>query len=190
MERSHLTILFVAVLNLIVLSLQLVSITFVFLIGWWLLSALSRRKNKVPKSNWRPAVLTLLLLSSYWYITYSQKIVANVLRHGNLRADLASKIKPSHELAQGTTATELTNAEYQELIALTKFPALPSSSTNIQYRYDYDGFLPDYTLTLSYDLPADCKVDTFHRDTEKTTLSQTVEIQGQWKHVVYVEGRN
>ena len=119
MQRSTLRIILIAVLNLMVLSilmclwtdslvltfdpgvryvelLQLVRITLIFLIGWRVVSAFSRRKNKVPKSNWKAAALILLLLSSYWYITYSQKIIANVLQHGPLREHLAAKIKPSH----------------------------------------------------------------------------------------------
>ena len=84
------------------------------------------------------------------------KIYTNRIVNGELRNKIIEKVKPVEMgLAYGNKAENLTNREYAEITKLKWFPKLPKEAENISYSYDYDGFLPDYDFSLSYDLPLD-----------------------------------
>ncbi len=68
------------------------------------------------------------------------------------------------------------------------FPKLPDEAFNINYTYGYDGFLPDYLFTLTYDLPAQIKVDTINIKKGDFSKYQSFVTVDNIKRVRYSEG--
>ena len=66
---------------------------------------------------------------------------------------------------------------------------LPLEATNIQFNYDYDGFLPDYSFTVKYDLPGEMTVDRITYQKGNFSKSQSFEIVNNKKRVSYSEFR-
>jgi hypothetical protein len=133
------------------------------------------------------SVLLTFLISSFLYIDYSTKFISKVLPNRAFRNQIADKIKPSKLLAFGTKAEGLTIKEYQEIAKVYTFPVLPDEASNIHYAYGYDGFLPDYILELTYDLPVQIKVDTMHIKNRDFSRYQSFEIIDHIKRVTYTE---
>lgn len=67
------------------------------------------------------------------------------------------------------------------------FPKLPNEASNIKYSYSYDGFLPDYLFTVTYDLPAQIKVDTINYRKGDFSRYQSFVTIGNIKRVTYSE---
>ena len=88
-------------------------------------------------------------------------------------------------LAYGNQAKNLTSQEYTEITKIKWFPKLPKEAENISYSYDYDGFLPDYDFSLSYDLPLESKVDTMSYKDDTFSKGRSFEIIGNKKRVQY-----
>ena len=124
------------------------------------------------------------------YVDYSIKFAKNVIVNRQFRNEIADKIKPANGLANGTTAENLTIKEYQEIAGMNWFPKLPIEATNIMYNYQYDGFLPDYSFSLTYDLPKEMKVDTINYESGDFTKYQTFELIDNKKRVTYNEGEH
>ena len=122
------------------------------------------------------------------YVDYSIKFVKNVIVNRQFRNEIADKIKPATGLTNGTTAENLTIKEYQEIANMKCFPKLPIEATNIMYNYQYDDFLPDYSFSLTYDLPKEMKVDTINYKSGDFSKYQTFEIVDNKKRVTYNEG--
>lgn len=133
------------------------------------------------------ASLLTLLVSSYLYIDYSEKVVSNVIVNRKFRNQIADKIEPSNELVNGTKGTNLTIKEYQQITKMCKFPRLPVEASNIQYKYGYDGFLPDYFFTVTYDLPKEFDVDTINYQKGNFSKYQSYEMVENKKRVTYSE---
>jgi hypothetical protein len=133
------------------------------------------------------AALLTFLVSSYLYIDYSTKVISNVFINRQFRNQVADKIKPSKELANGTKGDSLTIKEYQQITKMCWFPKIPIEASNIQYNYGYDGFLPDYSFILTYDLPIQLKVDTINYNKGDFTKSQSIIIIDNKKRVTYSE---
>lgn len=141
--------------------LKILGFTAFSLIGMRILVYFFRKKKiYATRTKLKSAIILTLLISSYLYVDYSIKFVKNVIVNRQFRNEIANKIKPANRLANGTTAENLTIKEYQEIAGMNWFPKLPSEATNINYEYTYDGFLPDYSFTLTYDLPIGTKADT------------------------------
>jgi hypothetical protein len=117
---------------------------------------LAKKQHLSPNTRVKAAMLLTVLLSAYWYITYTKRVIHNVILQGSTRKEVASK----------------------------------ASSGNIQHRYEYDGFLLDYILTLSYDLPTKMKVDTIDEKQGHFSRYQAVERFGDTQRVTYMEGRH
>jgi hypothetical protein len=141
--------------------LKILGFSFVSLIAIRILVSFFRHRN-ISKTSSKIKIATLLtfLISSYLYIDYSTKVVSNFIVNRQFRNEIADKIKPSKQLANGTKGDSLTIKEYQQITKMYWFPKIPVEASNIQYNYGYDGFLPDYSFTLTYDLPIQIKVDT------------------------------
>ncbi len=77
--------------------------------------------------------------------------------------------------------------EYQEISKMNWFPMLPKEATNINYTYEYDGFLPDYYFFLTYDLPKEMKIETINYEKGDFSKFQAYEIIGTKKKVTYSE---
>jgi hypothetical protein len=136
------------------------------------------------------SILLILLINSYFYIDYGTKIYTNRIANNELRNGIIKKMKPVEmSLAYGKKAESLTGEEYAEITKIKWFPKISKEAENISYSYDYDGFLPDYSFSLSYDLPKETKVDTMNYVNEKFSKSRNFEIIGNKKRVTYTEGQ-
>ena len=129
------------------------------------------------------SVFLTFLVSSFLYVHYLKKVYQNRMENGAIRNELASKIERVKGLAFGTKADDLTYAEYQEITKVKWFPTLQKHADSISYCYIYDGFLPDYSLKISYSLPKEIEIDT-------TTFeygSYRFSMSGNTKRVFYNE---
>ena len=169
--------------------LKILAFTVLSLVGMRLLVYYFRKKNiHNLTTKLKLATLLTFLISSYLYVDYSIKFVDNVIVNRQFRQQIADKIKPAKGLANGTTAENLTIEEYQEIARMNWFPKLPIEATNIMYSYQYDGFLPDYSFTLTYDLPKEMNVDSINYENGYFSKYQTFEIVDNKKRVTYNEG--
>lgn len=134
------------------------------------------------------SIFVIFLVSSYFYVGYGTKIYTNRIVNSKLRSGIIKKIEPIEmELAYGNKAENLTGKEYAEITKIKWFPKIPESAENISFTYDYDGFLPDYSFSLSYDLPKETEVDTMEYENGTFSKSQFLEIIGNKKRVTYSE---
>lgn len=211
MLKKSLKYLFIATVNLTVLTIlllfwtdkleltfnpivrivefsKILAFTGLSVIGMKMLVYYFQKKNiQATKTKVKSAILLTLLISAYLYCDYSINFVNNVIVNRQFRNEIANKIKPSIGLANGTKAENLTSKEYQKIIELNWFPELPIEATNIKYDYQYDGFLPDYSFSLTYDLPKETKVDSINYKSEDFTKFQTFEILDNKKRITYFE---
>ena len=168
--------------------LKIIGFTTLSLVGMRILVIYFRKKNiQDIKIKWKRAALLTFMISSYLYVNYTIKFVKNAIVNRQFRNQISSKIKPEHQLAYGSKAEHLTNKEYLEITKITWFPDLPVEASNIAYSYDYDGFLPDYSFTLTYDLPLEMKVDTLKYAKGDFSQSRTFEIIDGVKKMTYTE---
>jgi hypothetical protein len=87
----------------------------------------------------------------------------------------------------GTAAEALTIDEYREIARMNRLPDLSAKARNIQYVYQVDGFFPDYTFTLIYDLPKEIKVDTFNYREGDFSKYQSVTAIGPINRITYTQ---
>ena len=167
--------------------LKIIGFTISALIGMRMLVSFFRNKN-ITRTSFKIKISVLLtsLISSYLYIGYTSKIYSNVIINGKFRNQIANKIKDTERL-NGTKGENLTFKEYEQITKIHGFPKLPSEASNIQYAYEYDGFLPDYFFSLTYDLPKQMKVDTINYHNEDFTRYRSFEIVNDKKRVSYYE---
>lgn len=55
------------------------------------------------------------------------------------------------------------------------------------YDYQYDGFLPDYSFSPTYDLPKEMKVDIINYESGNLKRYRAVELVDNVKRVTYYE---
>ncbi|MEM6686440.1 MAG: hypothetical protein AAF617_11710 [Bacteroidota bacterium] len=134
--------------------LKLIGISFLGLIVIRIAVTVFRKKQLYDiKKRIRISTYLIIGISSYFYVDYSIEIIDHRIIHANIRNSVMSKYNSFDSYPYGGTAANLTIQEYSEILKTTWFPELPKSAENIEYDYTYDGFLPDYSLTLKYDLP-------------------------------------
>lgn len=131
----------------------------------------------------------VVVLSSFFYLDYSRRIYNNRFINKELRAQVIQKVKPYQGSWFGNIAENLTEKEYHEITKINWFPTIPKGAENISYNYEYEGFLPDYSFTLNYDLPINVKVDTMHYKDHNFSKRKTFEIVNNKKRVTYYEGQ-
>ena len=149
---------------------------------------IGRRNYAINKrTKIKLASLLTLLVSSYLYVDYALKTIMNIGVDKDFRQTLSDKIKPSKGLAHGTQAEALTIREYQEISNYTGFKILPIAASNIKYVYQYDGFLPDYSFSLTYDLPEQVNVEILSYKNGDFSKYQSFEIVNNKKRVTYEE---
>lgn len=132
------------------------------------------------------ASILTFTISVFLYIDYSIKVY-NVLCNAT-RQSLLEKIEYSEFLAHGTKADSLNCDEYNILMSLGGFPDVPRTASNISYLYAYDGFLPDYTFQLSYEVPIETDIEELTFTKGRFSKSQTVQLKDGIKLVTYEEG--
>lgn len=155
------------------------------LVGW----INKKHEHDLLRKKVKYSILLTLIISAYFYVSYSMKVYDRLF--DERRANVIAKIEPAHMLAYGTKADSLTYQEYTLLMEVTGwFPELPPSSTNISYLYVYDGFLPDYTFRLTYEVPMEEEVELIHHNSESFDQNRSFEIVDGRKVVTYEEGRS
>lgn len=166
-------------------------IEFLKIIGFSLLSLIGiriavdffRKWNTPIKKRIQISTLITILISSFLYFNYSKKIYENRILKGELRKELAKKIEPANGLAYGTKADNLTFEQYEEITRIKWFPKLQKKADSISYYYTYDGFLPDYSFSVSYNIPKNVKVDSTEFKYGKTYIDTI----GNKKRISYSE---
>ena len=140
--------------------LKIIGFTFLSLIGIRIAIGFFRKRNTSIKKRIQISALITILISSLLYFNYSKKVYENRIQKSDLRKELAMKIEPANGLAFGTKADNLTFEEYQEITKIKWFPKLQKNADSISYFYTYDGFLPDYSFNVSYNLPKNIEIDS------------------------------
>lgn len=163
--------------------LKIIGFTFLSLIGIRIAIGYFRKRNTSIKKRIQISTLITILVSSFLYFSYSKKIYENRIQKRELRNELAMKIKPANGLAYGTKADNLTYEEYQEIIKINWFPKLQMDADSISYYYTYDGFLPDYSFNVEYNLPKNIEIDS----TEFKYGEIEVDTIGNKKRISYSE---
>lgn len=116
------------------------------------------------------------------------KIYTNRIVNSELRDGIIEKVKPvEFGLAYGNQAESLTRKEYTEITKTNWFPRIPKEAENISYSYSYDGFLPDYSFSLSYDLPIEMTIDTVVYENGTFSKNRNFKIMDNRKRVTYSE---
>lgn len=171
-------------------SLKIISFSLASLIGMRFLVSFFRKKQITSiVTKIKVASLLTFLVSSYLYVGYSSKIIRNKIINGKFRSLVGGKIETTAKL-NGTKADNLTLEEYKAIVKTTSFPQIPNEAQNIGYSYEYDGFLPDYFFSLTYELPIEIEVDTMNYQIPHFLKYQTFEIAGDKKKVIYNEIRH
>ncbi len=150
------------------------------------------RKLKINsvKRKIRISTILILLISSYFYVDYSMKIYTNRFTNGEVRNGIMKKISPvENGLGMGTKGENLTEKEYSEITKISWFQKAPKNAENISYEYDYEAFLPDYSFSLSYDLPKETKVDILNYVNDSFSKKRSFEIIENKIRVTYHELR-
>lgn len=119
-----------------------------------------KKKKLSPKTLLLISGIIILSTSSFLYVNYSRNIYLNRIKNISARTSLSKKIEPTNALAFGNTADNLTFQEYSEITKSNWFPKLQKEADSISYFYTYDGFLPDYELSISYTIPKTTPVDS------------------------------
>lgn len=133
------------------------------------------------------AVYLTLLISGYAYVTNVQAIVKNNIMAREFREQLANKIHKKSLSTVGYNSDSLSYKEYETIRPYNWFPALQPEATNISFSYVADGFLPDYSFSLSYYLKPDTKVDSSFAISKHSIQLDTL---NQMIKVSYVEFEN
>ena len=164
--------------------LKIIGVTLISLLGIQIMIAVFRKNNaEENQKKFKYAVSIVLSISSFLYYSYVKKIYENRIINNSVRKELARKIRPANRLANGTMAKGLTNEQYKEITKLNWFPKLQQEAENISYLYSYDGFLPDYSFEISYDIPKEIKADTLEFKYGKLYI----DIKGDKKRITYKE---
>jgi hypothetical protein len=167
--------------------LKILGFSLVSLISMRVLINYFRKKNIISiTSKIKIASLLTFLISSYLYIDYSSRIIRNRIIDGEFRARVADKIKKTGRL-NGTKADSLTIEEYKAIAKTVPFPQIPGEAENIGYSYDFDGLLPDYYFSLTYEIPKKIEIDTMNYHKPHFFKYQTFEVIGDKKKVIYNE---
>jgi hypothetical protein len=140
--------------------LKIIGFTLLSLIGIRIAIGLFRKRNIPIKKRIQISALITVLVSSFLYFDYSKNIYENRIQKRKLRKELVLKIEPANGLAFGTKADNLTFEQYQEITRIKWFPKLQKNADSISYYYTYDGFLPDYSFNVSYNLPKNIEIDS------------------------------
>lgn len=168
---------------------KIIGFTILSLIGIKILVLYFRWKKINSKSTkQKTAALLIFTICFILYFNYSQKIIENRIINLTLRRQISQKIKFINSSERETKTENLTFEEYQEIIKTKWFPKIPKEAKNISYYYWYDGFLPDHSFMLKYNVPKNIKIKTFDITDGGFTQNQKVEILKNSKKVEYSEG--
>lgn len=166
---------------------------FVYVCAWLVATIILRimfrkRVNGFTKGQkWQHLVILFVVASGYLHMRYAYHLIQR--KTDINRVGLLNKWEPSPSYPLGARADSLTYGEYLVLEKQMWFPHISEKSKNISFSYYYDGFLPDYSLRISYDVPLSVAVSSFNHDRGQNEKNQSVEVKDGWQHVDYTEGR-
>jgi hypothetical protein len=168
---------------------KIIGLTILSLLGIRILVAYFRWKKKYSKSiKQKISALLIFTICSTLYFNYSKKIIENGIVNRTFREQISQKIKFINDNERETQTENLTFEEYQEIIKIKKwFPKISKEAKSISYYYGYDGFLPDHSFVLKYNVPKNIKIKIFDISDGDFTQSQKVEILKNSKNVEYSE---
>lgn len=167
---------------------KIIGFTILSLIGIRILVMYFRWKKINAKSTKQKiSALLILAICSILYINYSQKIIENRIVNLSLRRQISQKINFINGSERESKAENLTFEEYEEIIKTKWFPKISKKAKNISYYYWYDGFLPDHSFILKYNVPKNIKIKAFDIIDGDFTQSQKVEMLKTSKKVEYSE---
>ena len=146
-----------------------------------------RKKAVAKQTKSRVAIVITFVVSSFLYLYYAKKCIEDGIINAELRKDMVTKISKS-DWFYGTKGKNLSYEQYQIVLENERLIKIPKEATNIEYYYEYEGFLPDYYLSIDYDLPLSSKVKTIDYNDGEFTKSQDFVIKGTKKRVTYSEG--
>ncbi|MHA7099040.1 hypothetical protein [Roseivirga pacifica] len=170
-------------------ALKLISLSIILLIAIRVqITFFRQRKINNLKKRIRLSTALTILLSSYFYVTYTIKAVENRVIFKQSRKNVMSKVEITNSLTLGSKAENLTHQEYTFITQAGWFPEISSNATQISYEYKYDGFLPDYSLTIEYLLPKNENIEEFNIHDNDFFKSLTVNEINDKKYVKYIEG--
>ena len=157
--------------------LKLLGISCISLIGVRILVGIMRKKNiNSVKRRLKYASILTLTVCAYFYVDYSINIFNHQIVESQLRKKIMDKIEPANMLAYGIKADSLTIEEYDLIVKTNSwYQKIFDNAYNIGFSYTYDGFLPDYSFTLTYDLPLDSDIEEFNYEKGDFTKFQTVD---------------
>ena len=167
--------------------LKIIGITVLSLIGMYIIRKIIKGTNEESKLlRIKYSVLFTLLISAYFYVTYSVKVIERF--RNNARVDLGNKVELRTSYPYGSHAIGLTRKEYSIITNLNWFPEISEFAENISYWYVYDGFLPDYTFTLEYQVPHQVLIEEIELEEDQFHRHQSFKFIDGIKIVEYSEG--
>ncbi|WP_196893776.1 hypothetical protein [Aureivirga marina] len=151
------------------IGISLISLFFLWIATYWFKTF---KINSKRKKNIFLIILTLLISSKFYY-SYSTDIIHRITSDKRIMINsIESKIQKNIEkYPYSLSAQKLILEEYEEIIKRNKgFPKIQKEAEDISYKYSYDGFLPDYTFRLSFQIPLNTKLDSTHLKFGKISL--------------------
>lgn len=117
----------------------------------------NKRPNWLTKRKILYASAWTILISAYVYFGLLSTLVQHHIIQD--RDWVETKFQGGSEhFFNGGSGAGLAYSEYQVLVEEYSFRSIPAEARNISFSYWYEGFLPDFSISLTYDLPADYDV--------------------------------
>lgn len=165
--------------------LKIIAFTFLALIGMRILVVYFRKKKIYDtRRKIKYATILTILICLVLYFNYTIKAVQNRLVNATTREHIFGKLKSTNN----AKVDSLFFDEYKEIMRINGFPKIPESSKNISVDYYEDGFLPDFSISVTYEVPITEIISEMKYKNGQYSKSITVEVIGQHKKVYYEEG--
>jgi len=165
---------------------KLLGLSIIAVLGFLFINGLTRLKlffNSEIKSRLVYSILIVLIVFGYKYVQYTNNIIKI---SDSKRYELEAKIKRTKEL-NGTSGLGLTYNEYLIIKEYIKLPKISDSAYDINYTNSYDGFLPDYMITMDYKLPMQTQIKNIKFEQDDFSRYQHIDTFQNYKKVIYEE---
>lgn len=147
------------------------------------------RNRKWSNRSQRVFVATAITIvaSGILYVPYCSGAFLNRLVYFQTRQSALAKFTGEKYLAFGFCAENLTWKEYEQIRQSRGLPYIYASADSISTCYSWDGFLPDYYLRITYQVPSTEQVWEYEIKDGDWSKTQKVKIKGSMKEVHYSE---
>ena len=157
---------------------KIIGFSILALIGIRILVFFFRKRGIVSvKQKIKVVVVFTVILSLWLYVDYIAKIVNNRILNPKLRKELSEKLivnKPKRAIL--IFSKELTAKEYRQISMTIDFPKIPRNAELVSFNYYNSSSLQgDYSISVSYNLPLNKKIEEFDFKDGDFWRSQTVE---------------